>query len=62
MDPVTLSVLLSTALREIANMQERAAAGTITQADIDKMLALSDHTWDALAARVAAHKAAAAPV
>lgn len=56
MDPATIALLASTVMREIADIQDRNAAGTITQADIDKMLALLDHTVDSWDAKVKAHQ------
>jgi hypothetical protein len=57
MDPTILAALITASLRELALMQERAASGTITQADIDKMLVVLDHTLDTWQAKVDAHKA-----
>ncbi len=57
MDAVAITSLISAGMRLFADMQDRAAAGTLTQADIDKMLAVLDHTLDSWQAKVDAHRA-----
>ncbi len=58
MDTASTALLVSEFLRMSADMQDRLTAGTITQDDIDKMLALLDHTLDTWQAKVDAHRLA----
>lgn len=58
MDPLTISALISGGLRVYADIAERNAAGTITDADIASMLALLGHNLDTWQAKVDADKAA----
>ncbi len=58
MDTASTALLVSELLRMSADMQDRLTAGTITQDDIDKMLALLDHTLDTWQAKVDAHRLA----
>lgn len=56
MDPIAISALLSTGMRLWADFADRAAAGTITHEDIQKMLGLLGHTLDTWQAKIDAHK------
>lgn len=57
MDPVSIAALLSAGMRMYADFADRAAAGTITHDDIQKMLGFLGHTLDTWQAKVDAHKA-----
>jgi hypothetical protein len=57
MDALSISLLVSSLARLSADMMDRQTAGTITQADIDKMLALLDHTLDTWQAKIDARRA-----
>jgi len=50
-------MLLSAGMRAYADFADRAAAGTITHDDIQKMLGMLGHTLDTWQAKVDAHKA-----
>lgn len=56
MDPVVISGLISAGLRIYADMADRLAAGTITDADIDAMLATLGSHADAWQAKIDAHR------
>lgn len=58
LDPVSVSLLLSSVLRLTADLSEQAHAGTISDEDITKMLDLLGHNLDTWQAKIDAHRAA----
>jgi hypothetical protein len=60
MDPIIVSALVSSLIREAANIMDRSAKGEITDADIDMMLTALGSKADKWAAEIAAKKAAQA--
>lgn len=64
MTPIEISALVTAGMRMYADFADRAAAGTITHEDIQKMLGMLGHTLDTWQAKVDAHKASplAAPI
>lgn len=60
MDPVLVSALIQMGLNQWADYQDRQAKGTITDADVDAMIAALDAKISGFQALIDAHKAVVA--